>query len=161
MIIPPIDFSKALRALRKSHLERGITQQQAAARLGCSRVVVSQHENGVRPSLRMLQGYAALYEIPLSKLISLAEFMTPTLKKPHLWADRICFDAYCRHLHREAATAIRELDLVPSSPEESDLSGEVNYIKDAHSAPIELRGPSRGDRGEDASAPSQLDLFEE
>lgn len=75
-------FAQTLKRLR---LERGLSQEELAHRLGTSRQVVSRYESGTRvPKISTVAAFARALEVPLSALTGEEEdlFSLPGVRRP-------------------------------------------------------------------------------
>ena len=72
-------LSDALRLLRKFHDK---SQTEMAAALGVSKSLISQIEAGNRrPTLELLEKYAAVFEVPTSSVLFFAEHLDDSLSE--------------------------------------------------------------------------------
>ena len=66
-----LQIDKALKILRTSH---DFNQKDLAAKLGISRAYISEIESGRKtPTIKILESYAEVFQIPVSSIIFLAE----------------------------------------------------------------------------------------
>ena len=74
-------FAQTLKRLR---LERGLSQEELAHRLGTSRQVVSRYESGARvPKISTVAAFARALEVPLSALTGEEDlFSLPGVRRP-------------------------------------------------------------------------------
>ena len=70
-----LQIDKALKILRTSH---DFNQKDLAAKLGISRAYISEIESSKKtPTIKVLESYAEVFQIPVSSIIFLAENINP------------------------------------------------------------------------------------
>ena len=81
-------LSDALRLLRKFHDK---SQTEMAAALGVSKSLISQIEAGNRrPTLELLEKYAAVFEVPTSSVLFFAEHLDDSLSEQRNETALVC-----------------------------------------------------------------------
>ena len=77
----PVTFGASLKRLR---MERGLSQEELARRLGTSKQAISRYENGARvPKISTVSALAAALDAPLTALTGEEEvFSVPGVERP-------------------------------------------------------------------------------